>query len=55
VGTLQRCVDILEREIRVDPAQFFMWEYARSFWTPEASDAIDGRDRNGYEANAHAS
>lgn len=54
-GTLQRCVDVLEREIRVDPSQFFMWEYARSFWIPETPDAIDGRDRNGYEANAHAS
>ncbi len=55
-GTLQRCVDVLEREIRVDPSQFFMWEYARSFWVdePEAG-AIDGRERNGYEANAHAS
>jgi KDO2-lipid IV(A) lauroyltransferase len=55
-GTLQRCVDVLEREIRVDPSQFFMWEYARSFWIAEPeADAIDGRERNGYEANAHAS
>ncbi len=54
-GTLQRCVDVLEREIRFDPSQFFMWEFARSFWIPEPSAAIDGRERNGYEANAHAS
>jgi hypothetical protein len=55
-GTLQRCVDVLEREIRVDPSQFFMWEYARSFWIDEpAAGPIDGRERNGYEANAHAS
>lgn len=36
-GTLQRCVDVLEREIRFDPAQFFMWEYARSFWVDPES------------------
>ncbi len=56
-GTLQRCVDVLETEqIRSDPSQFFMWEYARSFWVPEpAVTAIDGRDRTGYEAKAHAS
>lgn len=54
-GTLQRCVDVLEEEIRIDPAQFFMWEYARSFWIAEADDgAIDAGGRNGYEANAHA-
>lgn len=58
-GTLQRCVDVLEQEIRVDPSQFFMWEYARSFWVPQSGPAgreeIDARGRNGYEANAHAS
>jgi len=32
-----------------------MWEYARSFWVAEDPEMIDGRDRNGYEANAHAS
>jgi KDO2-lipid IV(A) lauroyltransferase len=50
-GTLQRCIDVLEREIRADPAQFFMWEFARSFWV---SDAIDARGGTGYEAGAHA-
>lgn len=55
-GTLQRCVDVLEEQIRVDPSQFFMWEYARSFWVTEPpAAAIDARDRNGYDANAHAS
>ena len=55
-GTLQRCVDVLEREIRVDPSQFFMWEYARSFWLEDpGGGSIDGPGRNGYEACAHAS
>jgi KDO2-lipid IV(A) lauroyltransferase len=55
-GTLQRCVDVLEREIDVDPSQFFMWEYARSFWIdPPSAGSIDGQGRNGYEACAHAS
>jgi len=55
-GTLQRCVDAMEREIRVDPSQFFMWEYLRSFWIDQPSTAsIDGPGRNGYEARAHAS
>jgi KDO2-lipid IV(A) lauroyltransferase len=55
-GTLQRCVDVLEREIRVDPSQFFMWEYARSFWLPAPADpSFDGGQRNGYEASRHAS
>ncbi len=53
-GTLQRCVDVLEHQIRADPSQFFMWEYARSFWVEEPPAAIDGRKRNGYEASAHA-
>lgn len=55
-GTLQCCVDVLEREIRVDPSQFFMWEYARSFWLEDpAPGSIDGPGRNGYEACTHAS
>jgi KDO2-lipid IV(A) lauroyltransferase len=55
-GTLQRCVDVLEAQIRTDPSQFFMWEYARSFWVGDPSGGtIDARDRSGYEANAHAS
>jgi lauroyl/myristoyl acyltransferase len=45
-GTMQRCVDVLEREIRLDPSQFFMWEYARSFWVEgedePAETAVDG-------------
>jgi lauroyl/myristoyl acyltransferase len=57
VGTLQRCVDVLEREIRRDPSQFFMWEFARSFWVeqPEPPAAIDGGDRTGYDPRAQAS
>jgi KDO2-lipid IV(A) lauroyltransferase len=41
-GALQRCVDEIEREIRADPSQFFMWEYARSFWIDDtdASAAV---------------
>lgn len=56
-GTLQRCVEVLEREIRVEPSQFFMWEYLRSFWVDASSPTapIDGAGRNGYEADAHAS
>jgi KDO2-lipid IV(A) lauroyltransferase len=55
-GTLQRCVDVVEREIRVDPSQFFMWEFARSFWVDDpAARSIDGQERNGYDARAHAS
>lgn len=50
-GTLQRCADAIERDIRADPAQFFMWEFARSFWT----DGFDDHDHNRYEACAHAS
>lgn len=54
-GTLQRCIDVVEREIAVDPGQFFMWEYARSFWVDEAPPAtIDPEGRNGYETDAHA-
>jgi lauroyl/myristoyl acyltransferase len=54
-GALQRCVSVLEEEIRADPSQFFMWEYARSFWIDAADEsAIDARGRNGYEANPHA-
>ena len=45
-GTMQRCVDVLEREIRVDPSQFFMWEYARSFWTDPAA-VVDGSGPRG--------
>lgn len=45
-GTMQRCIDVLERELRVDPAQFFMWEYARSFWT-DPTDAVDGSPPRG--------
>jgi KDO2-lipid IV(A) lauroyltransferase len=41
-GTMQRCVDALEREIRTDPSQFFMWEYARSFWIDAERTAADG-------------
>jgi len=47
-GTLQRCIDVLEREIRVEPSQFFMWEYARSFWIdPAAPTPVDGPGRRG--------
>lgn len=54
-GTLQRCAEALEREIRVDPSQFFMWEFMRSFWVDDPDAAsIDGPDGNGYEARAHA-
>ena len=42
-GTLQRCVDVLEREIRAEPSQFFMWEYARSFWVDAAPVDAPGR------------
>jgi lauroyl/myristoyl acyltransferase len=54
-GTLQRCVDVFEREIHVDPSQFFMWEYLRSFWVDEpGAPSIDAPHGNGYEARAHA-
>ena len=43
---MQRCIDVLERELRVDPAQFFMWEYARSFWT-DPTAAVDGSTPRG--------
>lgn len=46
-GTLQRCVDVLEREIRVEPSQFFMWEYARSFWIDPATGPVDGPGSRG--------
>lgn len=54
-GTLQRCVDVVEREIRRDPTQFFMWEFARSFWIDETAPPIDAPARNRYEAGAHGS
>jgi lauroyl/myristoyl acyltransferase len=54
-GTLQRCVDVVEREIRRDPTQFFMWEFARSFWIADAAPSIDAPPGNRYEAGAHGS
>jgi lauroyl/myristoyl acyltransferase len=54
-GTLQRCVDVVEREIGRDPSQFFMWEYARSFWVDDAAPAIDAPPGSRYEAGAHGS
>jgi lauroyl/myristoyl acyltransferase len=39
-GTMQRCIDAIEEDIRRDPGQFFMWEFARSFWIP--SDGATG-------------
>jgi lauroyl/myristoyl acyltransferase len=47
-GTMQRCVDVLEREIRADPAQFFMWEYARSFWVEPGREGADLVDDVGH-------
>jgi KDO2-lipid IV(A) lauroyltransferase len=37
-GTLQRCIDDLDRRMAADPGQFFMWEFARSFWLDESHD-----------------
>jgi lauroyl/myristoyl acyltransferase len=55
-GALQRCVDVVEREIRADPSQFFMWEFARSFWVDDPeTGSIDAPGHNGYEARTHAS
>ncbi len=54
-GTLQRCVDVVEREIRRDPSQFFMWEFLRSFWVDETATSIDAALDTGYEATAHGS
>ena len=54
-GTLQRCVDVVEREIRRDPSQFFMWEFARSFWVAETAGSFDAPPDTGYEASAHGS
>jgi lauroyl/myristoyl acyltransferase len=54
-GTLQRCVEVVETEIRRDPSQFFMWEFARSFWVEPKSPSIDAPFANRYEAGAHGS
>jgi len=50
-SVLQRCIDELEGEIRADPSQFFMWEFARSFWIDEGPvgtiDHTDGMQAAG--------
>jgi KDO2-lipid IV(A) lauroyltransferase len=42
-GTMQRCIDEIERTVWAEPGQFFMWEYAASFWLDEShGNAYEG-------------